>query len=364
MSSKGNKNLTVLFLFCCFATFTSGVFGQDAESGASSAEKASKNTVVSAPETINDRSHGEILPAEQKKLNADFQTVQCSAGCVSETAKKQFINQDIKENSNFESQPQVAEFSHHFLANDVQKNSFYINDAAKTDPQNSLDFPLPEFFNRRNKTKPIDDSDDTKSEKFDWRSAVSQSLIFLGVQHGYALTQPKTRRALKGKFFKDYIDSVKALQGWDDGGRFFTNYIAHPMQGAFTGFIYVQNDPKARKQQFGADGDYWRSRLKAMAWTAAWSTQFEIGPISQASIGNVGLSGKQTWEDIVVTPTLGTAMLVAEDAADRFIVKAIERRTSNFYIRIFSRMLLSPTRNFSNMLRFKAPWYRDRPYDF
>ncbi len=101
--------------------------------------------------------------------------------------------------------------------------------------------------------------------------------------------------------------------------------------------------------------------MKAMLWSAAWSTQFEIGPISQASIGNVGLSGKQTWEDIVTTPTLGTVMLVAEDAVDRFITQRIERYTDNFYVKIFSRMLLSPTRVFANLMRFKPPWHRDRP---
>ena len=166
---------------------------------------------------------------------------------------------------------------------------------------------------------------------------------------------------MKGKFWKDYVQSVKNLHGWDDGGRFFTNYVAHPLQGSFSGFIYVQNDPKARRQQFGSSGDYWRGRLKAMAWSAAWSTQFELGPISQASIGNVGLKGKQTWGDIVVTPTVGTAMLVGEDAIDRFVMRRLERASNNLYIKIFVRMLLNPTRNFANLLRFKPPWYRDRP---
>lgn len=226
------------------------------------------------------------------------------------------------------------------------------------------------------RTSPIASSDDEKksalpddaantqngkADGFHWRTAIGQSLMFLAIQHGYAFTQPKTREAIKGKFWKDYVQSVKSLRGWDDGGRFFTNYIAHPMQGSFTGFIYVQNDPKGIKQQFGAGGDYWRSRLKAMAWTAAWSTQFEIGPISQASIGNVGLKGKQTWGDIVVTPTVGTALLVSEDAIDRFVMKRIERATDNFYTVIFSRMLLNPTRTIANLFRFKTPWYRDRP---
>jgi len=197
-------------------------------------------------------------------------------------------------------------------------------------------------------------------ESFRWGSAIKQSLMFLAIQHGYAFTQLKTREALKGKFFKDYVKSVKSLHGWADGGRFFTNYIAHPMQGAFTGFIQVQNDPKGLKQRFGTSADYWRSRMKAMAWTAAWSTQFEIGPISQASIGNVGLKGKQTYVDLVMTPIGGTAMLISEDAIDRFVMARIERGTDNFYAIIFSRMLLSPTRTIANLFRFKTPWYRDR----
>ncbi|HQU86274.1 MAG TPA: hypothetical protein PKY59_24305 [Pyrinomonadaceae bacterium] len=193
----------------------------------------------------------------------------------------------------------------------------------------------------------------------DWSSAFKQSLLFLGVQHGYAVTQAKTRRALKGKFFKDYIDSVKSLHGWEDGGRFFTNYIAHPMQGSFTGFILVQNDRKGRQTEFGKSKEYWHSRLKALAWSAAWSTQFEIGPISQASIGNVGLSGKQTYVDVVITPTAGFGLMLAEDATDKYIIKGIERSTNNYYVKIFSRMLLNPTRTMANLIRFKLPWYRD-----
>lgn len=221
-----------------------------------------------------------------------------------------------------------------------------------------LSSPARKITDLPNETQDISPAVD---DSFRWRSAIGQSLMFLGVQHGYAFTQLKTRQAIKGKFFKDYIKSVKSLHGWADGGRFFTNYVAHPMQGSFLGFIQVQNDPKGLKQQFGKSGDYWRSRLKAMAWSAAWSTQFEIGPISQASIGNVGLKGKQTYIDIVVTPTVGTAWLISEDAIDRFIMKRIERVTDNFHIKIFSRMLLNPTRTIANLFRLKTPWHRDRP---
>jgi hypothetical protein len=208
---------------------------------------------------------------------------------------------------------------------------------------------------------PHDAQRDELRRGFRWKRATEQALLFLAVQHGYAFTQPKTRRDLQGPFFRDYFRSVGSLSEWSDGGKFFTNYVAHPMQGSLLGFVYVQNDPRAASARFGRDGAYWRSRLKAVAWTAAWSTQFEIGPVSQASIGNVGLHGKQTWIDIVVTPAGGALWLVAEDALDRFVVRRIEARTDNLLIKIAARMLLNPTRSSANLLRFRKPWYRERP---
>ena len=198
-------------------------------------------------------------------------------------------------------------------------------------------------------------------QSFHWLTAIKQSLLFLGVQHGYAMTQPKTRRDLKGPFFKDYVRSVKSLHGWEDGGRFFTNYVAHPMQGSLLGFIQIQNDPNGMNLSYDNSNAYWRSRLKALAWSAAWSTQFEIGPVSQASIGNVGLHGKQTYVDLVVTPIGGFGLLVLEDFLDKHIISMIERRNSrSFYLKVSSRTFLNPTRSVANLLRFKTPWYRDR----
>lgn len=205
-----------------------------------------------------------------------------------------------------------------------------------------------------------DDVRPVRREGFHWKAAVRQSMLFLGVQHGYALTQPKTRRALRGSFLKDYVASVRSLGGWDDGGRFFTNYVAHPMQGSLMGFVQIQNDPRGMNLRFDSSGAYWRSRLKALAWSAAWSTQFEIGPVSQASIGNVGNYGKQTYVDLVVTPTVGLGLLVTEDALDRHVIERIERACSGSRpLRIASRMLLNPTRSAANLLRLKKPWYRD-----
>lgn len=194
---------------------------------------------------------------------------------------------------------------------------------------------------------------------FRWKAALEQSMLMLAIQHGYALTQPKTRQELRGPFFKDYFRSIRSLHGWADGGRFFTNYIAHPLQGATSGFIQVQNDPKGMRQQFGRDAAYWRSRFKAFAWSAAHSTQFELGLLSQASIGNVGMNKKLTYVDLVITPTLGTGLLITEDALDRYVVRRIEERSDNLYLRILARTFLNPSRSCANLFRFKKPWHRD-----
>lgn len=304
-------------------------------------EKAGINKATDAPKTF---------PKNDKREKFIFENDDAN-----ETLEKEFSTAN---------KTHIDDFAYHYPLTGGRQRSFLFNDAPNIRKKDSLLLPSSAIAASPGAAKngaSLDNADNGKTEGFHWRSAIGQSLMFLAIQHGYATTQPKTREALKGKFWKDYVRSVKSLSRWDDGGRFFTNYIAHPMQGAFTGFIYVQNDPKGLKQQFGASGDYWRSRMKAMAWSAVWSTQFEIGPVSQASIGNVGLKGKQTWGDIVVTPTVGTAMLVTEDAIDRFIMKRIERSTKNFYVRIFARMLLSPTRTVANAFRFKPPWYRDRP---
>ncbi len=197
-------------------------------------------------------------------------------------------------------------------------------------------------------------------DRFHWKSAFLQSAVIQGLQHAYALGfQEKTRRALKGPFFKDYINSVKALAGWDDGNRFFTNYIAHPAQGGMTGFIFVQNHDRAKRQKFGESKQYWKDRLTAFAWSTAWSTNWELGPISQSSIGNLGLHGGMAYVDLVITPTVGTGWLVGEEALDRYVIRHIEKRS--FLFKVFARTFLNPMRAVANTLRLKEPWYRDRP---
>ncbi len=202
-------------------------------------------------------------------------------------------------------------------------------------------------------------------ERFHWKYALIESTVFLGFQHGFRMTQEKTRRELGGPFFRDWKQSVKNLRGWEDGDDFFTNYIAHPGQGAITGRIFINNSDRAKKQEFGKSKKYWEGRLKAMAWSAVWSTQFELGPISEATIGNVGLRQKNghstmAYVDLVMTPTAGTGLLIMEDAVDKYFLRNwLEKKTSNKFVTRISRSLFNPTTSIANMLRLKTPWWRD-----
>lgn len=204
-------------------------------------------------------------------------------------------------------------------------------------------------------------------EKFHWKPALLQSGIFLGIQHGFRMKQEKTRRELGGPFSRDWANSVKNLRGWKDGDSSFTNYVAHPLQGGLTGRIFINNSDRAKKQVFGNSREYWATRFKAMAWSAAWSTQFELGPLSESSIGNVGLRQRKghstmAYLDLVITPTVGTGVLIGEDAIDKYVLKNwLERKTggrATIKIKIL-RSLLTPTTSISNLLRWKKPWKRD-----
>lgn len=198
------------------------------------------------------------------------------------------------------------------------------------------------------------------SQKFHWAPALRQSLLFLGVEHGFRMTQLYTRKRLAGPFFQDWFDSVAGTSGWGDRDAFSANYIGHPMQGAISSYIHIQNDPGGIRQEFGRDPAYWKSRLRAMAWAAAYSVQFELGPLSEASIGNVGQKkGTAGAVDLVVTPTAGMGWTVTEDLLDKYVILGLERRNQNRVVRGFARSLLNPSRSFANLMRAKPPWHRD-----
>ena len=197
------------------------------------------------------------------------------------------------------------------------------------------------------------------AEGFQWRSALEQSAIFLGAQHAVRMTQAKTRDELSGPFWSDYFDSVSSLHTWRDGDGFRTNYLAHPIMGAIAGNIEIFNDPGGQRLEFDLSSkQYWQSRLKAMAWAAVYSAQFELGPISEASIGNVGIHPPtMAVVDLVVTPLGGFTAMLLEDYLDKRFISRWEL-SGGLKARLY-RVALNPSRSLANLLRWKRPWYRD-----
>jgi len=325
-----------------------------------------QDTALNAPVEI-DRATDPFLtksPLETQRINPDI-----SAHTRTPTAPYSMIRNAIASPSAIELG--IADKTYRYAETDnaaaadgeddlIQETPAWIEEDLRKSFREMARFPSP--IESANDRHGEDDPDDPipapPLDRFHWKPAIYQSLVAQGFQHSYALIfQEKTQRALKGPFFRDYWESIKGVRGWSDGNKFFTNYIAHPMQGSMTGFIYLQNHDRLKKQMFNESAQYWKDRARALLWSTAWSTNWEIGPISQASIGNVGYYGHGGYVDLVITPTVGTAWMITEEALDRYIIRHAEK---NLAVRIVLRTVLNPTRSVTNLLRFKKPWYRDR----
>jgi hypothetical protein len=219
-------------------------------------------------------------------------------------------------------------------------------------------------------------------QKFQWKPALLQSVEFLLFEHAFRLVDdPYLRYLLFHKpFWHDYLVSAGQfdMSRWGDGDDFLVNYIGHPMQGGVTGNIYIQNDPRARGLKFGKSSAYWQSRMRAMAWSAVYSAYFEIGPVlSEVALGNEAgytytpgcghyvcdrpgykpPTNNTGWVDFIVTPTMGTGLMILEDSIDREIMDRFFEDDSRFGIKVV-RSMLSPTHSMANMLAGRKPWFR------
>jgi len=59
------------------------------------------------------------------------------------------------------------------------------------------------------------------------------------------------------------------------------------MQGAVSGNIWTHNDTAYGDIQFGQNRRHWKGKLRGAAYSYIYSVLFEIGSISEASIGNI-----------------------------------------------------------------------------
>jgi len=219
------------------------------------------------------------------------------------------------------------------------------------------------------------------SEKFDFKSAFYQSLgVTVFFEAWRAAFDPGLRWNLAHKpFFHDWFASYPQynMHRWGDGDDFVVNDVGHPLEGAVFARNYLLNDPKSFVV-IGKNRRYWMSRLKALGWAAAWSTETEIGPISETNIGNQGgftyVPGCGTytscldnpkypkpptnntgWTDFVVTPLVGMAWVLGEDTIDKYIVAPIAVNHRIIGGRVL-RSALEPSRSFAAIFAGKFPW--------
>jgi hypothetical protein len=189
--------------------------------------------------------------------------------------------------------------------------------------------------------------------------AFEDSIRLLMIQHAVRIgTQQKTRQELTGPFFSDYRRSVRLPSQWGDTDSGLVNYVLHPGQGAAAGFIWLQNSTTGQTP-FALTPAYMSSRFWATVFATVYSVQFEVGPFSEASIGNVGLRPETAgWVDHVMTPVGGFAIMLVEDALDRFVIRKLEDRTRSPFVRALLRMWLNPSRATASVAGLQAPWYR------
>ena len=239
----------------------------------------------------------------------------------------------------------------------------------------------------QNDDQPLtDQSDDdlNAGERYHWGGLLAQSLFFNVIENGFrSASDDQIRNLLAHKpFWQDYVASIHQfnMRRWNDGDDFLVNYVGHPMQGAVAGFIEIQNDPNSREQEISATRAYWMSRFKAFLWATAYSTHSEISPLGEAGIGNEGgwtyplhchttrctepgtykkYTNNTGWVDFIITPTVGSLWLIAEDTLDRFVSDWVQGGNRSRILPKILRGGLNPSRTMANALRFKAPWYRD-----
>ena len=217
----------------------------------------------------------------------------------------------------------------------------------------------------------------TRDSRFHWGGALRESFEMLAAQHILLLYVGGDKRYIDATggipfnhYWRDYKLSLHNWlnSGWDDGDPFLDNYIGHPIQGALTGYIQVNNDPSGRTLEFENSRRYWKSRLKAMMWAGAYSTQWEIGPLSEMTVEKYGIwrawtqNGKKVngegQVDLVVTPVGGLGWMVMEDYIDHKALKTVERHTSNRFVIDMLRCGLNPIHSVAMLLHNQRPWYR------
>jgi hypothetical protein len=225
-------------------------------------------------------------------------------------------------------------------------------------------------------------------ERYHWGGLIAQSYFFNLSESAFRLASDDQIRYLMAKkpFWHDYVASMKQfnMRRWNDGDNFLVNYVGHPMQGAVSAYIEIQNSPRDRNLEISATHDYWMSRFRGFLWAVAYSTHSEISPLGEAGIGNEGgwtypiagchkpcpqwhegmhYTNNTGWVDFIITPTVGTLWVLMEDTLDRYVSDRIQGTHIHAVAPKIVRGALNPARTWANFMRLKEPWYRDWQHD-
>jgi hypothetical protein len=222
------------------------------------------------------------------------------------------------------------------------------------------------------------------AERFHWTRALYESFTFLAIEQAYVVHDDYRWVVIENgvpfnHYWRDYKQSLSSWihAGWNDGDPLLYGYLGHPIQGAMTEFIQIQNDPRGRDLELSNTKEYWHSRLRAFLWNAIYSTQWNIGPLSELTVEKYGAKVRSEWNrdgtwpcthkpcyngtgqiDLVTTPAGGTIWLLGEDFLDKAIARRVEGATQNHFLIDLTRCALNPIRGGANILHGKAPWYR------
>jgi hypothetical protein len=207
--------------------------------------------------------------------------------------------------------------------------------------------------------------------KTKWRNVLLQATAFNAFENiGNAYTGYWYRwNSTQGKWFQRYPASVMGFNysKWSDDDPVMDDYVGHPIMGSITNYIYLRNDPHGNYLEFENSSRYWKSRLRATAFSALYSAEWKIGPLGEAGVGFSG--DHYFWDkkkytngtglvDFFVTPIGGLLWTIGEDYLDKHLVKQLEQTPHNpVYLTALS--FLTPTHGWANLMALKAPWHRE-----
>jgi hypothetical protein len=206
---------------------------------------------------------------------------------------------------------------------------------------------------------------DQPRDRVQWASLMRASAMYLGVMHSFRIaTEPSTRAGLHNSVFGGYFKALGAMHGWSDGDGYYENYLGHPIEGGVSAYAWIHNDPRYRTVEFGLSRDYWMSRLRGFGYAWAFSEQFEVGLMSEASIGQIQrYCCAYGFVDHVITPVGATAWVLGGDILDRYVVRPVEDHTHNAAVRAIMRSALNPAESFANLMALQYPWHRTNPQE-